>query len=73
MSRLISFDVGIKNMAYCLFDLSSNTIVEWNVLNLCEDVSVQSSSNGGNNTKVNCTSILQNGKTCKSIAKYRKN
>ena len=73
MSRLISFDVGIKNMAYCLFDLSSNTIVEWNVLNLCEDVSVQSSSNGGNNTKVICTSILQNGKTCKSIAKYRKN
>ena len=73
MSRLISFDVGIKNMAYCLFDLSSNTIVEWNVLNLCEDVSVQSSSNGGNNTRVNCTSILQNGKTCKSVAKYSKN
>jgi len=73
MSRLISFDVGIKNMAYCLFDLSSNTIVEWNVLNLCEDVSVQSSSIGGNNTRVNCTSVLQNGKTCKSVAKYRKN
>ena len=70
MSRLISFDVGIKNMAYCLFDLSSNTIVEWNILNLCEDVSVQSSNNGG---KINCTSTLQNGKTCKSVAKYSKN
>lgn len=73
MSRLISFDVGIKNMAYCLFDLSLNTIVEWNVLNLCEDVSVQSSNNGGNNTRVICTSILQNGNTCKSVAKYSKN
>lgn len=70
MSRLISFDVGIKNMAYCLFDLSSNTIVEWNILNLCEDVSVQSSNSGG---KINCTTTLQNGKTCKSVAKYNKN
>jgi hypothetical protein len=47
--RLISFDVGIKNMAYCIFDVHPNdsninvcqdisdkrfTIVDWNVLNL---------------------------------------
>ena len=37
--KVISFDVGIKNMAYCIFDISSNIsqypkIIEWNILNL---------------------------------------
>ena len=37
--RLISFDVGIKNMAYCIFDISNNTptILDWGILNLCEN------------------------------------
>ena len=30
---LISIDVGIKNMAYCVFD-SSNSVIDWNVVNL---------------------------------------
>lgn len=36
--KLISFDIGIKNMAYCIFDVGSNTynILDWNVLNLME-------------------------------------
>ena len=38
--KVISFDVGIKNMAYCLFEISENTstqqckIVDWKVLSL---------------------------------------
>ena len=40
--RIISFDVGIKNMAYCIFDVLSQdpnqkpkiTIIDWNILNL---------------------------------------
>jgi hypothetical protein len=34
--RVLSFDVGIKNMAYCLFDVNGCdvTIVDWNVINL---------------------------------------
>ena len=34
--RLISFDIGIKNMAYCVFDIIDNvvTILDWNILNL---------------------------------------
>ena len=34
--RVLSFDVGIKNMAYCLFDLSGShmNVHKWNVLNL---------------------------------------
>lgn len=42
--KLISFDIGIKNMAYCIFDVSSNgsletiplTIQDWNILNLMD-------------------------------------
>lgn len=38
--RIISFDVGIKNMAYCIFDVVHTessptiTILDWNILNL---------------------------------------
>ena len=37
--RLISFDVGIKNMAYCVFDISGGVscILNWGILNLTED------------------------------------
>jgi hypothetical protein len=36
--KIISFDVGIKNMAYCIFDISNNTvqISDWKVLSLME-------------------------------------
>lgn len=33
--KLISIDVGIKNLAYCIFD-ASNSILDWNVLNLMD-------------------------------------
>ena len=65
MTRLLSFDVGIKNMAYCLLDLSQNSILEWTVLNLCDDPS------STNTTKITCTQTLQNGKPCKQKAKYK--
>jgi len=37
--RIISFDVGIKNMAYCVLDVLEDktfTVMDWNVLNLTE-------------------------------------
>jgi hypothetical protein len=40
LMRVISFDIGIKNMAYCIFDISGNrpiSIYDWNVLNLLDD------------------------------------
>lgn len=39
MVRLISFDIGIKNMAYCLMDASNGdlSILSWEVLNLMVD------------------------------------
>ena len=37
--KIMSFDVGIKNMAYCIFDVSNNSsfsVLDWNVLNLMD-------------------------------------
>jgi hypothetical protein len=37
--KLVSFDVGIKNMAYCIFDVSFGSpmlVKEWNVINLMD-------------------------------------
>ena len=38
--KLISFDVGIRNMAYCIFnisDISNNvSIIDWNIINLMD-------------------------------------
>ena len=36
--NLLSIDVGIKNLAYCLFSIKDNkyyTIESWDVVNLC--------------------------------------
>jgi len=69
--KLISFDVGIKNMAYCIFDISTQnlSINSWNVLNLLEEEPVSEI----------CTQMIP-GKTkkilpkpCIKMAKYRKN
>ena len=37
--RVISFDVGIKNMAYCFLSVSGDQfeIIDWNVLNLMDE------------------------------------
>jgi len=39
--KILSIDVGIKNLAYCLFEFQDNqyTILEWNVMNLCGEES----------------------------------
>jgi len=67
--RLISFDIGIKNMAYCCFDISGSiTIIDWAVINLMDE-EVE---------KPTCTcSLKPKNKTapptiCGRIAKYRK-
>lgn len=68
--KLISFDVGIKNMAYCIFDISGQlSITGWNVLNLLEEEPVTET----------CSQIIP-GKTkkvlpkpCTKLGKYKKN
>lgn len=75
MMRIISFDVGIKNMAYCLMEIGGETtrdassieILQWNVLNLSGEDAPASHL---------CTCITgitkktPNGKICGKKAKY---
>ena len=69
--KLISFDVGIKNMAYCIFQItpgSPPSILDWNVLNLLEKDAPQNSCN--------CYLKAKNKKTppslCGRVAKFSK-
>lgn len=37
--KILSFDVGIKNLAYCILEINENketSIVKWDIINLCE-------------------------------------
>jgi len=35
----VSIDVGIKNLAYIIYNTDTSSIIEWNVLELCKDKS----------------------------------
>ena len=66
--KLISFDVGIKNMAYCILDLSGTSfqIKGWNVLNLMNQVETTSYI-------CNCkVKTKKEEKVCGKQAKYKK-
>jgi hypothetical protein len=71
--KLISFDIGIKNMAYCIFHLepgSQPIIYDWNVLNLMEKEETEKNVCSFNlkpkNKKIPA-------KICGKIAKFSKN
>jgi hypothetical protein len=71
--RLISFDIGIKNLAYCIFEFSIDDvkIIDWNVLDISrekkeEEVDLEQD-------KFICSCFLSNQKTkCNKIAKYKR-
>ena len=75
--KLISFDVGIKNMAYCIFDISSGSpisILDWNVINLMEKIEHPIiSCNCPLHPKIkNKKSIMNPLTLCGKHAKYKK-
>lgn len=58
---IISIDVGIKNLAYCLFSVIDKTkyeILDWNCINLC------------NLSEHKCISKCSNNEPCLNLAKY---
>ena len=56
---ILSIDVGIKNLAYCLLD--DCAVYKWGVVNLVES------------EKHMCCAKLKGGEQCKSEAKFTKN
>jgi len=72
--KYISFDVGIKNLAYCIFDVSNGSplpaisISDWNVISLLEPII----------ENMACTCIIPpktkkaSEKTCNKLARYQK-
>jgi hypothetical protein len=63
--RILSIDVGMKHLAYCLFNIvdgSKLTIEKWDVINLCRE----------ENKKI-CMGKTKTNKTCEKVAKYHKN
>ena len=65
--KIISFDVGIKNMAYCVFTKKGEQIdiLDWNVINLIEEPII--------NIQKTCEMTLKNKKSyhiCGKKAKY---
>ena len=54
--RVCSWDVGIKNLAYCVLEKVSDnefSIIKWGIINIIEDDQHKCSSNMKNGTK--CT------------------
>ena len=62
--KILSIDVGMKNLAYCLFNIHDNleyNIENWDVIDLCKE------------TIHMCGEKNKNGKPCKKKAKFFKN
>jgi len=65
-TRILSIDVGIKNLAFCLFEKDANSsyfnIAKWDIINLSQEDEIQ---------KCKCTE--KNGIICNKPAKYTLN
>ena len=61
MKNIISFDVGMKNLAYCIFQVCETTckvkILKWDVINLCTPIV----------RKCNTLGCTQDAKYCKTF------
>lgn len=64
--NVLSFDVGMKNLAYCLFKIENKqyTILDWDVINICS-----------NNKEIKqiCQGVKKKGEKCTKQGYYFKN
>ncbi len=60
--KLVSFDIGIKNMAYCVFEISGNMpfISSWDIINLTDQENID--------TKCNC--LTKDNSICNKNAMF---
>ena len=71
MSLIVSFDVGIKNMAYCAFELSGNKVIglaDWSLF----DLTLGDSDPKMEPCRCNHALKSKTAKICAKIAKYKK-
>jgi hypothetical protein len=76
MQKLISFDIGIKNMAFCIFDMASSppSIQKWDVLNLMDTcTNVHPVCGCSLKEKKAKKGVPSSPKLCNKKAKYEKN
>ena len=69
--KIISFDVGIKNMAYCIFHIENGgfSVIDWNILNLMDKESDIATCNCAVSNKKR---IAEPPKICGKKGKYVK-
>ena len=67
MKTLVSFDIGIKNLAFCVFGLQKDslTVRDWGVINLSE-----ASSSGTVSTVPLCSCLNAKSSSCSKKAAY---
>ena len=56
--KIASFDIGIKNLAYCIYESESNLILDWGIINLAEKII---------NELPKCITVKK-GKKCEKLA-----
>ena len=79
MTCIISFDIGIRNLAYCVFsDKSSNPIIAWDVLDISTKIKTNQEEPEQEKESLHstcyCSCVLAKKKqkeTCNKKAKYR--
>lgn len=80
-ARIISFDIGIKNLAYCIFDISNRipSILDWRTVNLMDSSETSAKINYCNTPKCvkktkskSNTIITDPVNICGKKAKYQK-
>lgn len=64
MSRILSWDVGIKNLAYCVIERDKSNDLKFNVLDL-------GTINLVDDTTLLCECKLRGGNNCQNVAKYK--
>ena len=69
--NVLSIDVGIKNLALCLFNIESKEkykLLDWSVVNLCNEVNITCKC--GKNAKIAANITVNNTKLCLTMFSF---